>query len=108
MSLSIEKELREKNSFLRILHAVAITANKAVGIEDAFGPALKVICQHTTWYRKTTLTAWNLQRYGILMMLNNLPISVKLQRQQHLCVKSVFPEEYSPGKHQVNPVCEQR
>ncbi len=49
MTLSIEKELREKNSFLQILHAVAITANKAVGIEDAFEPVLKLICQHTTW-----------------------------------------------------------
>ena len=49
MILSIEKELQEKNSFLQILHAVAVTANKAAGIKDAFEPILKVICQHTAW-----------------------------------------------------------
>lgn len=49
MTLSIEKELREKNSFLQILHAVAVTANKAAEIKDAFEPVLKVICQHTSW-----------------------------------------------------------
>ncbi|MCP4252891.1 MAG: PAS domain S-box protein [Candidatus Scalindua sp.] len=49
MKLSIEQELREKNSFLQILHAVAVTANKAEGIKDAFEPVLKVICQHTAW-----------------------------------------------------------
>lgn len=49
MTLSIEKELREKNSFLQLLHAVAVTANKAVRVKDAFEPVLKVICQHTAW-----------------------------------------------------------